>query len=65
MPVKLHDEAVDNQAAKQNATNTTSKIRFQYIVYVWYHIPGIRVGEATPSYEYEYVPLFRTSVLPH
>ena len=30
----------------------------------WYHIPGIRVRETTPVFEYANVRLFRTSIMP-
>ena len=71
MPVKPHDDAVDNQASKQNTTKTTCAT---YIVYTWYLVPGIiyqagtiyqvpgfRVGETTPIYVKEYVRLSSTS----
>ena len=43
VPAFLRDEGVGNQAAKQNTLDT--KIRYKYIVYAWYHVPGTSIFE--------------------
>lgn len=54
MPVKPHDEAIGNQAEKQNIINTVrSGINISYIEFAGDHIPDNQVGETTLIYEYE------------